>query len=59
MVGVDADQLRLEVKGVLAVGLVAELVLVQVGPAPDLGIHHMGEPFPACHLHTSNEREGG
>ena len=54
MVGVDTDELSLEVKGVLAVGLVSQLVLVQVRPAPDLGIHHMREPLPASHLEMPN-----
>ena len=54
MVGVDTDELSLEVKGVLAVGLVPQLVLVQVRPAPDLGIHDMWEPLPTSHLEMPN-----
>ena len=50
VVRVNTDQLGLEVESVLAVRLVTELILVQVRPTPDLGIHHMGKPLPSCHL---------
>lgn len=59
VVGIDTDQLSLEVEGVLTVGLVAELVLVQVRPAPDLGIHHMGEALPSRHLQTPDRTDEG
>lgn len=54
MVRIDTDELGLEVKGVLAVRLVPQLILVQVRPAPDLGIHHMRESLPTSHLEMPN-----
>lgn len=50
VVRVDADGVRLEVEGVLAVLDLLQLVLVQVGPPPDAGVDHMREPFPARNL---------
>ena len=50
MVRVDADGVRLEVEGVLAVLDLLQLVLVQVGPPPDAGVDHVREPFPARNL---------
>ena len=50
VVRVDADGVRLEVEGVLAVLDLLQLVLVQVGPPPDAGIDHVREPFPARNL---------
>ena len=45
MVRVDADGVRLEVEGVLAVLDLLQLVLVQVGPPPNPGVDHVWKPL--------------
>ena len=50
MVGVDADAVLLQVKGILAVLDVLQLVLVQVRPAPNPGVDDVGEAFAPCDL---------
>ena len=50
MVGVDADAVLLQIKGILAVLDVLQLVLVQVWPAPDPGVDDVGEAFAPCDL---------
>ena len=56
VVRVDTHAVTLEVKGVLAELCVPKLVLVQVRPAPDLGIDDVGKPLTTCHLHTGNAK---
>ena len=50
MVGVDTNTVTLQVKGVLAKFGVAELILVEIWPAPNLSVDHVGEAFPTSHL---------
>ena len=50
MVGVHTDAVRLQVECELAVLDLLELVLVQVGPAPDPGVDNMRKPFSAGNL---------
>ena len=52
VVGVDAHVVVLEVEGVLAELDVLQLVLVEVGPAPQPGVDHVGEAFTPRHLGT-------
>lgn len=50
VVGVDAHVVCLEVEGVLAVLHVLQLVLVEIGPAPEACVNHMGETFSPSYL---------
>ena len=50
MVGVHTDAVRLQVECELAVLDLLELVLVQVGPAPDPGVDNMRKPFSSGNL---------
>lgn len=52
MVGVDTHVVILQVKGVLAELDMLELILVEVRPAPQPCVYHMGKTFPPCHLET-------
>ena len=57
MVGVDAHEvLVLVVESVLAVVHLLQLVLVQVGPAPDPGVDHVREALAASNLRKRTER---
>ena len=50
MVGVHTHAVRLQVECELAVLDLLELVLVQIGPAPDPGVDNMRKPFSAGNL---------
>lgn len=50
VVGVDTHVVTLEVKGKLAAFDVLQLVLVQVGPAPQPCVDDVGEAFPPRYL---------
>ena len=54
VVGVHTDAVRLQVECELAVLDLLELVLVQVGPAPDPGVDHMGKAFSPGNLGKEN-----
>ena len=46
---------HLEVKGVLTVLVALELILVQVRPAPDTSIDHVGETLLGSHLNKGKD----
>jgi hypothetical protein len=50
MIRIDAYRVTLEIKRVLAVLEMFELVLMQIRPAPDARINDMREPFASCNL---------
>ena len=50
MVRVDADTVRLQIKCILTVLYILQLVLVEVGPPPDPGVDYMWESLPCGHL---------
>ena len=50
VVRVDADTVRLQIKCILTVLYILQLVLVEVGPPPDPGVDYMWESLPCGHL---------
>lgn len=56
VVGVDTHVVILEVKGELAELDVLQFILVEVWPAPEPSVDHMGEPFPPSYLQASIKR---
>lgn len=59
VVGVDTHVVILEVKGELAELDVLQFILVEVWPAPEPSVDHMGEPFPPSYLDRERmENEG-
>ena len=50
VVRVDADAVRLQIKCILTVLYILQLVLVEVGPPPDSGVDYMWESLPCRHL---------
>lgn len=56
MVGIDADIVILQVKGVLAELDMLEFIFVEVRPAPQPCINDMRKAFPPCHLQPSVQR---
>lgn len=56
VVRIDADRVALQVEGELAELDVFQLVLVQVGPAPDAGVNDVREALPPRHLQSTVER---
>ena len=50
VVGIHADGVGLEVERVLAVLDLLQLVLMEVGPAPDACIDHVGKPLSPRNL---------
>lgn len=56
VVRVDAHIVVLQVEGVLAELDMLEFVLVEVWPAPQPCVDHMGEAFPACNLQPAIQR---
>lgn len=50
VVRVDTNAVALQIKRILAVFDVLQLVLVQVGPPPQPRVHNMRETFTPSHL---------
>lgn len=57
VVRVDAHIVNLEVERILAVLDVLQLVLMQVGPPPQAGVHNVGEPFSSGNLATEHRMD--
>ena len=58
VVGVDTHVVILEVKGELAELDVLQFILVEVWPAPEPSVDHMGEPFPPSYLDRERRENG-
>lgn len=61
VIRVHTHAVILQVERKLTEGHMFELVLMEVGPAPQTGVDHMGEALPARHLaerQRQTEREG-
>jgi len=58
VVRVDADAVRLQIKCILTVLYILQLVLVEVGPPPDPGVDYMRESLPCGHLQPPIQRPG-
>lgn len=56
MVRIDTDRVRLQIKRVLAVFHLLQLVLVEIRPAPDPGVDDVREAFSTGHLETPVQR---
>jgi len=50
MVRVHTHIVTLQVEGILAILGMAEFILVEIWPVPNLRVDHMGKPFPTSHL---------
>ena len=50
MVRVHTHIVTLQVEGILAILGMAKFILVEIWPAPNLCVDHMGKPFPTSHL---------
>lgn len=59
MVRVDAHVVNLEVERILAVFDVLQLILMQVGPAPQAGVDHVGEALTPGNLATKHRMNTG
>ena len=56
VIWVDADQVLLQIEGVLTVLLVFEFVFVQVRPSPQTRVDHVRETLAGGHLQTTVQR---
>lgn len=59
VVRVDTHVVSLEVERILAVLDVLQLILMQVGPAPQAGVDNMGEAFTPGNLVTKHRMNTG
>lgn len=50
MIGIHTDHINLEIKGAFTDGQMFEFILVEIGPAPDLRVDHVGESLAAGDL---------